>query len=372
MKRICYIIPSLNVGGTERQLIYLVRSLAKDYEITVVCTRESGALSGEAHRAGAKIEVLDTPSAWDPRIRRRVMHVLRERRPDIVHTFLFGFDWAANAAARRFGVPVIISSRRELPLWMKWRHIAMQKLANRYVDCVVANSEAVAQYAIKAEKAVPALFRVIYNGVDADAFCSQMDPHIIRERYRIPFHRRIIGIVANFSPVKDHEFFVEITKELLKRRADVHFLMVGTGPLLQKIRQRIITQSTPECYTRVSEFTEIADLYKLMDVSMLCSKVEGYPNALIESMSAGTPVVAPAVGGIPEIVRHGDTGRLVQTRDPKDFADEIEWVLNNEAESQTMAERASHFVRSALSVEKMVDAYQYLYDELLKKLAKRA
>ena len=371
MKRICYVIPSLGVGGTEWQLTHLMRGLARDHDLTLVCTRCEGALAGDARRIGVDVRVLGARSGWNPTVQRDLRRLFRTHRPDIVHSFLFGFDLFANRAARRAGVPVVISSRRQLATWKKRRHVSIQKRANRQVDCIVANSRAVAAFAAEQEDAAPSLFRVIYNGVNADDFVSDVSHHMARVRYRIPFHRHVVGIVANFSPVKDHALFVQTACALIRRRADVHFVMVGSGPLVGEVDRLTARRGLDDCFTRFSTVSELADLYALMDASVLCSKVEGFPNALIESMAAGKPVVAAAVGGTTELVRHGETGRLVSTRDPEDFANEIEWVLDHPVESEAMARRAAQFVRADLTIEKMVGSYRALYSELLANAANK-
>lgn len=367
LRRICYVIPSLSVGGTERQLIHLLRGVVHDYETLVICTHHDGALSGDARRTGALVRVLNTRGGWDIRQGYRLWRIFSSRPPDIVHSFLFGFDLMANLAARRAGVPVVISSRRQLAMWKKPRHVFVQKLANRHVDCVVANSQAVARYAIEQEQAAPGLFRVIPNGVVADDFLSQdADRRLLRLRYSVPFNRHVIGIVANFSSVKDHALFVDIAAELLRRRADVHFLMVGTGPDLAHIEHLIASRNLTSCFTRVSTVSEMPDLLAMTDVSVLCSKAEGFPNAVIEAMAARKPVVAAAVGGVPELVRDGDTGRLVASRAPGDFADAICWMLEHRDEAEAMGQRAGDYVRRELTVENMVNGYRALYAELLR------
>jgi len=288
-----------------------------------------------------------------------------------MHSFLFGFDLFANMAARRARIPVVISSRRQLGTWRKFRHVMMQRLSNHYVDCAVANSQSVAQFAIRQEKMNPSFYRVIRNGIEPGAFISKADNRTLRLRYKLPFHVKIIGMVANFSPVKDHELFVDAAYELLRRRSDVHFLMVGAGPLVPAIERQIQRGGTPECFTRVSAVNEIADLYSLMDVSVMCSQVEGFPNAVIESMASGTPVVAASVGGITELVRHRQTGLLVESRQPRDFADAIEHVLNSPDQSGAMAARAQTFVDNELNVDRMIHSYRALYTELLEQKGRR-
>lgn len=371
MIRVCYVIPSLDVGGTERQLLYLLRGLAQDHELTVLCTRQAGTLAGDARRLGVFVHAVRAWSDWDFTLERRIARYFRGHRPDIVHSFLFGFDLPINRAARDTGVPVIISTRRELATWKKPRHIRLQKKANRLVGCIVANSRAVQEFAIEQEKAPRSLFRVIPNGIDADAFASEVDRHHIRSRLDIPFHTHVIGIVANFSPVKDHALFIEIAKEIMRRRADVHFLMAGSGPLQEHYERVLESQNLADRFTRTVTLQELPDLYRLMSVSVLCSINEGFPNAIMESMAAGTPVVAAAVGGIPELIEDGVTGRLVASRDPRDFADAIQWVLDHPEESRAMAERAAQSVRAKFSVETMIAAYRSLYAELLAEFVRK-
>ena len=100
MIRICYTIPSLSMGGTERQLIHLVKGLLHDYEITVICTNHAGTLAADARRAGAFVHELGAWGGWDPMLKRRMVSIFRAHRPDIVHTYMFGFDLAINRAAQ--------------------------------------------------------------------------------------------------------------------------------------------------------------------------------------------------------------------------------------------------------------------------------
>jgi glycosyltransferase involved in cell wall biosynthesis len=365
MIRLCYVIPSLGMGGTERQLVHLVRGLARDFDICLVCTRLEGAHRRRARKAGVKLRVVPASSGWDFRFRGRLRNFVRTHKPDILHSFLFGFDYFADLAARDAGVPVIISSRRQLATWKKARHVFIQRRANRLVDAIVANSRAVAEFAARQESTDPALYRVIPNGIDPREFIATPDLRILRLRYKIPFHRRVIGIVANFSPVKDHRLFVATAHELLRRRADLHFLMVGDGPLMSAVEKLIRAGGAPDCFTRISTTSELPDLYALMDVSVLCSHVEGFPNAVLESMAAGRPVVAPAVGGICELIRDGETGRLIPSRNPADFADAISALLDNPDAAARMGGRAAAEIEARYSLAAMVDAYRSLYTGLL-------
>ena len=280
---------------------------------------------------------------------------------------MFGFDYAVNRAARDTGVPVVISSRRQLATWKKRRHIRLQQKANTLVDCIVANSQAAVDFAVEQEGVDPGLFRMIHNGLRPDDFVSSAQESTLRKRFDIPPHTKVIGMLANFAPVKDHELFLETARELMGRRPDVFFLLVGTGPLRTRVERIIRKRGWQDRFARIASVEEIPDLLKLMSVSVLCSKSEGFPNAIMESMAAGTPVVAAAVGGIPELIRDKETGILIASRNPKDFADAIDRLLENEEERQTLQRNAAAHAREHLTADVMVDAYRQLYNELLSK-----
>lgn len=362
--RICYIVPSLGIGGSERQLLQLMKQLAMDYELLVVCTRSGGALAGDARRLG-ELKVLNTWSGWDPRVRLRIENVLRAYRPAIVHSLMFGFDYPVNVAARRAEIPVVISSRRQLAHWKKPRHIRLQQRANRLVDAIVANSRAVADFAIRQEQADPALVRVVPNGVDFNQFRSDIDPEAVRRRFEIPFHTRVVGMVANFGHEKDHALFVEIAAELIRRRPDVHFVLVGSGRLRDAIERALARRTLHHHVTILRTVAELPALYRLMSVFLLTSRSEGFPNVVLEAMAAGKPVVAPAVGGIPELIDDGANGRLIPTRNPADFADAVEAYLNDPDAAEAVGRRAMEAVADRYSLERMGQAYRALYEELL-------
>ena len=370
--RICYVIPSLQPGGTERQLLYLVEQLRETHSCTILCTRGGGAWAERARAAGAEVRELNTWGGWDFRIGGRVREALAEIRPNIVHTFLFGFDYAVNRAARDCGVPVVISSRRELAAWMKPRHVRTQRRANAVVDCIVANSHAAAAFAEKLESPADGLLRVIHNGIDADAFALTATDARVRERLGIPEGRAVVGMVANFSAVKDHALFLAAADLLMRARRDAHFLLVGSGPLQEQIVQAIHGNGWRERFTVTATSEDTAGLMRLMDVMVLTSKREGFPNVLLEAMAVQRPVVAAAVGGVPEIIEHEHSGLLVGSREPEGFAEAIGRVLDDSDFAGRLARNAAERVRAEFSVERMAASYRALYAELIAGAGARA
>lgn len=372
MTKVCFAIPSLDVGGTERQLLHLIRGLTDDHEITVLCTQHDGTLAGEARRAGAELRSLQLRGGWDPRATYRFRRALQRIRPDVLHTFLFGFDYPANRAAQRLGVPAILSSRRQLSAWKKARHIRLQQRANQLADAIVANSRAVADFAQEQEGAPERMIRVIPNGIDVTEFECSCDHAVLRKRYRIPAHTRVVGTVANLSSVKDYPLFFRVAEDLMERRPDVQFLVVGSGPLEHWFDEHVRGLDWSDRVTRVSTVTDVPDLLAFMDVFVFCSKSEGFPNAVMEAMAAGRAVVAANVGGIPELIEEGITGHLISKRDASSFGTRVDALLNDDANRNALGQRAAEKVRETFSITSMVDAYRALYIELLAQDLRRA
>lgn len=364
-KRICFVIPSLGVGGTERQLIYLLKELSKSYEIMVVCTRTEGAWAGDVRKLG-RLKVLDLRSGWDPRLKPRLRSLFRRYNPAIVHSFMFGFDYAVNRAARAEAIPVVLSSRRQLATWKKARHIRHQKKGNALVDAIVANSRMVAEFAANQERESLDRYTVIPNGIDFDAFQTTTDPGQIRKRYQIPVDAKVVGIVANFAPVKDHALFVEMARLLSQRRNDIHFVMAGKGPLIHDIGTRLKRYGLQDVVTGLTTISELPDVYGMLDVCVLTSKSEGFPNVVMEALASGKPTVAANVGGIPELISDGVTGTLVGTRNPEDFANAVETYLDDSELARRTGERGQAFVREHLSLKSMIESYTELYEKLLR------
>ena len=363
--RIVFLIPSMAPGGTERQLKYLISGLADDHEIHLVCTRKEGAWYTSAAEQCVSARCLHQDSVWNPRNGKDFEGVFREIQPHVVHSFLFGFDVYASRAARRCHVPVVLSSRRELATWMKGRHRWIQQRANGYVDGIVANCAAVKQFVVEQEQVSPDKVHVIPNGIDVEVFEASQEQQGLRETLGLPVDKRIVGMVANFSPVKDHGLFVGMAERLLAQRDDIHFVLVGQGPTEDTIRGTIDTQGWGQHITFLPGREDIASVYGAMDVAVLTSRMEGSPNTILEAMASGTPVVAGAVGGIPELIEDGVTGRLIAERSPEDFAEAIRATLDDADGYEDLVREAREWVTRERRVEQLVAAYKHYYADLL-------
>jgi len=361
--RIVFVIPSMQPGGTERQLLLLMAGLKDEYDITLVCTREEGALFEAARKFAVRTHVLQRASGWDFQVKGKLRRIFREERPDVVQSYLFGFDYWAASAARKERVPVVITTRRELAAWQRARHLWLVRKANALADAIVANSHAVARYAAEHEEEPESRYRVIYNGLDTDAFAAQ-DAAAARQRFDIPPNVPVVGMAANFTEIKDHGLFVAASGLVYEMVPEAHYFLLGNGPTREYIERGMALRGADRVHIRHT-LDDMPLAYAAMDVCVLTSKMEGAPNVLIEAMAAGRPVVAPAVGGIPEIVEDDITGLLESHRNPAFFADKIVRLLQDPGLRTRMGAAGRERAQRLFTVERMVAEYKALYRELL-------
>ena len=177
---------------------------------------------------------------------------------------------------------------------------------------------------------------------------------------RACFH---IGTVARMVPVKGLDLFLDVAARVRREAPVVRFSLLGDGPLRDELAQRATALSLRDCVEFLTPRPDPFPYYQSLDLYLNTSRHEGIPLSVIEAMACGTPVVSSAVGGIPEIVTHGEHGFLVEARDAAQFT---QWCLTLIWDNQlprTMGERASAHARAHLSASAMARAYRHLYEE---------
>jgi glycosyltransferase involved in cell wall biosynthesis len=372
MPNILYVIPNLNVGGTEFQLGLLARALVgTDYVPHILCLGEEGTLADSLRKAGVEIEAAGIENPQSCRVKQKVKWFCKDWNIDLVHTLLPGTDLPAVRGAAKAGVRAIITSRREIPDWKKGSHLRAQRMANKLTQRVICNSHAVEDFIRSQEGLSKEKTRVIHNGFPEETIPSH--PAIAvsdrkREALRsLMIHEDefVLTCIANFNPVKNHRKMLEGLRKVLLKGLRVRMVLVGEGPLLEETRQfaeeHTLGIATEFLGSRLDRLKILAE----SDAVILASLNEGFPNAVLEAQAIGVPVIASRVGGIPELIDHGNTGWLFDPRDANSIAGAIWTVLQNENDALRVARLAQDIVRKKFTVRNMVANYRQQYDELL-------
>lgn len=375
--RVFAIIAASGVGGAEEVFASLLRKLDSDrFEIRVACHGE-GTLLPEFRRHARDVWSLDLLRIGRRATVRRLAQLIAEARSQIVHTHLWTADVIGGLAARRARVPHIVSSVQGsyfLPVgangWRRWRRRVMSRTYRgvyRWFDRVIAASAFVAtDLAGRPGWRVPqGKLQVIHNGVDLARIDRAIAARAAHDRGQPSETSHVIATVANFYPIKGHEYLLRAMPAVVARCPDVRLVLAGDGDTRREMEQLTRQLGLDARVSFPGEVTNSLELMLDADLVVMPSVSEGLPITLLEAMALERPVVATRTGGIPEVVDHGTTGTLVPPRDPDALGQAISDALVGRARAERMARRARAVVRGRFSADRMVEETAALYDSLV-------
>lgn len=362
-----YIIPTLGIGGTQRQLVNLIQGLIKevDYYIEVSTLYKGGPIAEELNDLGIKINYINMKNIYDLFSLRRLIRILRYGNFNIVHTFLFDANVLGAFSAKQAGVEAIISSRRDMDIWKFKRHIWAERLGAKLSKKIIANSNAVKEFVIQQEKISPSKIEVILNGIDLNSFHKSKEVFDLRKEFGLSKDHFIIGTIGTISEKKGQRYLIKAAREILNVFSQSRFIFVGNGPLENELRKLTNTLSLSDKVVFTGLRQDVTAILSMIDIFCLPSIYESCPNVILEAMACGLPVVATNVGGVSEIVINEEIGTLVPSKDPEAIAKAIIKLLRHEGLREKMVQQGRKIVEQKFSLERMVSDYHNFYERLL-------
>lgn len=371
--RVVHLISGLEVGGAERMVRRIAVGLRdRGFEVTVASLIEVGPVGRQIAADGIPVLSLRmrrrSPS---PAGLLRLMAVLRRLSPDVLQTWLYHADLLGVVAGRIVGVPAIAWNVRTSNMDMsRYRKLSRWTLAacarlSRLPDVVVVNSEAGRDYHAGLGYR-PRRWSVIPNGFDLDEF--RPDP-AGRAAFRCEIGASadevLVGLVARFDPMKDHETFLRAAGLLARQCPDVRFLMVGEGVTAENttLSGWIEAQGLSGKVRLLGLRSDLPRIYAALDIAALSSRTEGFPNVVGEAAAAGVPCVVTDVGDARQMV--GETGIVVPPADAEAFAAGLERLIAEGAEARRQrGARARQRIEEGYGLARIVGRYAELYEEL--------
>lgn len=345
------------VGGMETAVLRLVHSLASERCTIVVMIPFEGEFSEALRDAGAIVHTATMPD--DPRWRSIQLGVelVRAHRINVIHAHLPVAHQLAAIVGRATRTPVLATIHA---MHVGMRDLEAHRLAETHL-CTV--SEAARMHALAVGAAAERV-HVIRNAIDATRFCPTVDRH----NAATPL---TVGYVARLSPEKHPLMFVAIAARVLAARPDARFIVAGDGPL-----RKTMVNAVRECgIAHRVDFRGVVsampELYRELDVMALTSWHEGTPLAILEAMASGVPVVATAVGGVPELVLHGLTGFLFSSGNGAAGAERILEIASDQALRTRMGVAARARVEAQFDWPAHVAAIGALWRELAAETRRR-
>lgn len=368
--RIALVITLPELGGAQSHVRAVVAEMReRGHEVAVLSAGE-GWLHEEALALGA-----EPVSLWylGRAIRPRDLLALGELRaelkrlkPDVVHLHSTKAGLLGRVAARLAGVRRVVFTahgfvfHERLAGWKLAAAVAVERLAARFTDAIVAVSRYDAERAARFRVGAPGQVRVVYNGLDFTGFPAASRAEA-RARLGLAPDAEVLLMVARFAPQKDHPTFRAALEPLLAERPGLHAYWIGTGPQFEATRAGLAADGLDGRIHCLGDRTDVPLWLAAADAFVLSTHYEGLPITILEAMASGLPVVASDVGGVSEEVEAGVTGRLVPPRDPVALRGALRTLLDDPAGGRRMGQAGAERARRLFSARAMGDALEAIY-----------
>ena len=353
MSKIMHIITRLDMGGSAQNTLLTCRELAGCYETVLVhgLARESGMTAAEVQAIEARKQAAQKRGVTFIRISSLVRQIrplrdlaafcallwhIRRQRPDIVHTHTSKAGILGRLAARLTGVPHIVHTPHGHVFYGHFGRIAsalflaLERWFARFTEKTVALTPSERQDYIDLGVGSAEDILTIHSGVDLDPFgAAGLDVAAKKAALGFDPARRLVGFAGWLLPIKGPMHLLNAMESVWEDHPDATLVFVGKGAMEAELRQKADRLGLNGRVKFLGWRDDLHRIMPLFDVFVLPSLNEGMGRVLVEAMAAGRPIVASRVGGIPDLVRHGESGLLVAPRDELKLADSISLLLSN-------------------------------------------
>lgn len=328
----------------------------------------SGWLQDRLRDNNVDTRIVCSNHSWDIGLVFKLAKCARDFATDLIHAHLPGANLYSCLAGAITGIPVITTYHGELVLpgssekYDRIKHFLARTLAKRIVvvaDFLTKDFVEVARF--PREK-----IEVIHNGVAVSSAIERHVDHKFRSSLGLAPEDLVVGIVANLRPAKGYEYFLAAAKLICQEMPGVKFLIAGEGEgeIKRKMLSTIESLGLGDSIRILGFRSDVPKLLRAFDIFVLSSISEGLPLCVAEAMAAARPVVATRVGGLPEVVRDGHNGYLVEPGDPRALAERTLHLLRNRELRLSMGEAGHRIALSRFSLEAMISRYETLYESL--------
>lgn len=366
--RIALSITDLDVGGAERSLVELATRLDPSrVEPVVYCLKprpESDEASSVPALEAAGIEVHFLGLARSRQILEavsRLRRLLAQQEPDLLQAFLFHANLVGRLAARRAGVRRVVSGIRVAERHCRW-HLWADRLTAGLVDRYVCVSDAVARFSADRARLPPKKLVVIPNGIDADRYpasrAADLEPCGVRSG------RRVVTYVGRLDRQKGVRWLVRTARCWLDRLPDCDLLLVGKGPDRPALERLCVEHGISDRVRFAGWRSDVPEILAASELLVLPSVWEGMPNCVLEAMASRLPVLATDVEGVRELLGSGAEAQTVRYGDTQALVDKMVTLMSDRDGASELGASNRLRVQSEFTLERMVTAYQDLWESL--------
>ncbi len=363
---ILHIIGGGEIGGAEQHVLTLLNGIDRHRFTPQLICLTHGPFAALARESNIPAKTFPMRFPLDLFPLPGIIHRLRQEKINLVHTHGSRGNLLGRLGARWLGLPCITTVHSSLAHdylspWSARVALGLDRLTISLTTGIITVSEYLAkEVAARGGRNI----ETIYNG---QPLISLENPASSRHRFRlqwgIPADALILGTIGRLHPTKGQIYFIKAAARLRSKFPKLHLLLIGDGPLRQELEFELKQSAVP--YTFTGYLPQAYQALPAMDLFVLPSVSEGMGLVLLETMEAGVPIVASAVGGIPEVIRSGKDGLLVLPGDVTGLSDACAKIIGNPDLAKSLVE-SGRVRRSEFSLEKMISKTEQLYTRILK------
>ena len=357
-------------GGAERSLLKITQLMPPDRyraSIATFCRPEDVRFLSQFPCPIHTLPLKRSYGWKSLQVARLLRDIIQCEQVSVVQTFFASSDLWGGAVARLSGVPVLISSRRDMGFQRQWKHRLGYRLMGRVYDHVHTVSDAVRDYTIRQDRVPPANVVSIPNGVDLESLTGHFDSGF-RARYGLEDASHLIVDVGSVKAVKGYDVLARVAAIVCQRFPRAVFVIAGALQDLayyDLLRELIARLGLTLNVRFLGHIDPAFSLLQSSDVFCHLSRTDGLSNSLLEAMAAGLPCVLTRVGGNPEVVEDHGSGFLVSPDDPESSARRVIELLENAGVRRKMGARGRELIQERFTADQMVHQLMELYDSLL-------
>ncbi|MDO8592354.1 MAG: glycosyltransferase family 4 protein [bacterium] len=395
MRKILYLITQSEFGGAQRYVFDLANNLKTEYQVAIAMGegKNNVKLAKILQKNHLKYFII-------PHLKRNIspfndilalmeiIKLIKNYQPDVIHlnsskisilgsiAALFAKSKIKNQKSKIFYTVHGWVFNEPLPWFMKLFYKQAEKFTARFKDKIICVSEFDRQSALKHNIAPAEKLVTIQNGLaSTNLYGREEAKKIILSKignWKLSGFARsgearkignlLIGSIGHLYKTKGFEYFIEAAYKIIANcQLPITFIIIGDGSERVRLEYLIANYDLQNNFILTGSINQAAKLLPALDIYVCSSVKEGLPYSILEAMSAGLPIVSTAVGGLPEMIKNGQTGLLVKPADPEDLAEKIKTLLNNKTLAQKLGRHAKTQAAAEFGLEKMIEKTKKVY-----------
>ena len=389
--KIIHVITRFDKGGSAENTFLTVQGLDKNrYEVILI-----RGISYESHTSASEIRAIESNleeakgkgvriitiaelvrrihPLTDLKAFLKLIKIFRGEKPHIVHTHTSKAGILGRWAACLTRVPVIIHTPHGHIFWGYFNHwntalyIFLEKLTATITDKIITLTAQEKKDHCIYRLAHNNKFTIIHSGIDLNNFFNiQVNSAEVKNKLGIPEGSFVVGTIGRLTPVKGHKYLIEAASKILLKIPGMIFVFLGDGELINELKRQATVSGINDKVLFLGWRPDVAEIMSTFDVFVLPSLNEGMGKVLVEAMAMGKPIIASDIGGIPDLIIHGNNGLLTSAGDPESIAMSIEFLYRDPSKRKELGENGKA-IAAQYSADSMIQKIDRLYLELFKK-----